>query len=139
MKLDEVRKLLDSWSWRLMSIIGKILVIKSLALSKFVHLFTTLPTPNDSFLKELETLFFSFIWDGKGDKIARKIIINDIENGGLKMTDIRSLAKALKISWIKKVWDVNYQADWKRLLISETKDHYHPWLVLLWKILSGGM
>ena len=77
-----------------------------------VHLFTTLPAPNDSFLKELETLFFSFIWDEKGDKIARKIIINDIENGGFKMTDIRSFAKALKISWIKKVWDVNYQADW---------------------------
>ena len=29
MKLDEVRKLLDSWSWRLLSIIGKIQVIKS--------------------------------------------------------------------------------------------------------------
>ena len=61
MKLEEVRKLLDSWSWRLLSIIGKIQVIKTLAISKFVHLFTTLPTPNDSCFKELETLFFSFI------------------------------------------------------------------------------
>ena len=43
-------------------------------------------------------------------------IINDIEDGGLKMTYIRSFATALKISWIKKVWDVNYQADWKRFL-----------------------
>ena len=49
MKLDEVRKLLDSWSWRLLSIIGKIQVIKSLAISKFVHLFTTLPSPNGYF------------------------------------------------------------------------------------------
>ena len=37
-KLDEVRKLLDSWSWGLLSIIGKIQVIKSLAVSKLVHL-----------------------------------------------------------------------------------------------------
>ena len=102
-KLDEVRKLLDSWSWRLLSIRGKIQVIKSLAVSKFVNLLTTLPTPNDPFLKELETLFFSFIWGEKCDEIARKTIINDIEDGGLKMTDIRSFAKALKISWIKKV------------------------------------
>ena len=87
-----------------MSIIGKIQVIKSLAVSKLVHLLTTLPTPDDIFVKELETLFFSFIWGGKGDKIARKTIINDIEDGGLKMTDIRSFAKALKISWVKKVW-----------------------------------
>ena len=104
-----------------MSIIGKIQVIKSLAVSKFVHLLTTLPSPNDLFLKELETLFFSFIWGEKGDKIARKTIIKDIEDGGLKMTNIGSFTKALKISWIKKVWDVNYQADWKRLLYSDRR------------------
>ena len=91
-----------------MSIIGKIQVIKSLTVSKFVHLVTTLPIPNDYFLKELEAVFFSFFGGGKGDKIARKTIVNDIEDGGLKMTDIRSFAKALK-----KVWDVYYQADWK--------------------------
>ena len=56
-KLDEVKKLLDSWFWRHLSIMGKIQVIKSPAVSKFVHLLTTLPTPYDSFLKELETLF----------------------------------------------------------------------------------
>ena len=134
-----------------MSIIGKIQVTKSLAAPKFAHLLTALPTPNDPFLKNLETLFFSFIWGGKRDKIARKTIINEIEDGGLKMTDIQSFAKALKISWIEKVRDVNYQADWKRLLYSDRlywndvwllikiKDHYHSWLVLLWKILSGGM
>ena len=110
-KLDEVRELLDLWSRRLSSIIGKIQVIKSLALSTFVHLITTLPTPNDSFLKELETVLFSFIWGGKCDKIARKIDFNYVEDGGLKMTDIRSFAKALKISWIKEVWDVNYHAE----------------------------
>ena len=81
-KLDEVRQLLDSWSWRLLSIIGKIQVIKSLAVFKFVHLFTTIPIPNEFFLKELETLFYLFIWGGKGDKVARKTIINDTKDGG---------------------------------------------------------
>ena len=57
MKLEEVRELLDSWSWRLMSIIGKIQVIKSLAISKFVHLLKTLPTPNDSCFNELKLSF----------------------------------------------------------------------------------
>ena len=112
-----------------LSIIGKIEGTKSLAISKFVHLFTTLPIPNDSSFKELETLFFSFIWGGKGVKIAREIIINDIETGGLKMTDFRSFAKALKISWIKKVWDVNDQADWKRLLISDRPYWNDVWLL----------
>jgi len=66
-KLEETRKPLDSWSWRLLSIIDKIEVIKSHAISEFIHLLTTLPTPDDSFLKKLETLFYSFIWGGKGE------------------------------------------------------------------------
>ena len=45
------------------------------------------------------------------------------------MTDIRSFAKALKISWIKKVWNVNYQADWKRLLISDHLYWNDVWLL----------
>ena len=45
------------------------------------------------------------------------------------MTDIRSFAKALKISWIKKAWDVNYQADWKRLLISDRLYWNDVWLL----------
>lgn len=128
-KLVEVRKLLDQWSWRVLSITGKIKVIKSLAVSKFVHLLTTLLTPNESFLKELETLFYSFICGGKDDKIARKTIINDIEDGGLKVSDIRSLAKALRISWIKNVWAVNHQADWKRLLFSNCPYWEDVWLL----------
>ena len=89
----------------------------------------SIPTPNDPFLKELETLLFSFIWGGKCDKMAKKTIINDIEDGGLKMTDIRSFAKALKISWIKKAWDANYQADWKRPLYSDRLYWNDVWLL----------
>lgn len=39
--------------------------------------------------------------------------INDIEDGGLKMSDIQLLTKALKISWIKRLGHLNYQADGK--------------------------
>ena len=101
-KLEETRKPLDSWSWRLLSIIDKIEVIKSHAISEFIHLLTTLPTPGDSFLKELETLFFSFILVGKGNKIARKTIINDMIEYQSSSIPHLLFAKGLKISWIKK-------------------------------------
>ena len=45
------------------------------------------------------------------------------------MTDIRSFLKALKISWIKKVWDVNYQAEWKRLLLCDHLYWEDVWLL----------
>ena len=45
------------------------------------------------------------------------------------MTDIRSFLKALKIFWIKKVWVVNYQADWKRLLLCDHLYWEDVWLL----------
>ena len=41
-------------------------------------------------------------WNGKDDKIIRYVMINDFGVGGLKMIDISSFNKSLKITWIKK-------------------------------------
>lgn len=113
-KFEEIKQLLESWSWRHLSIQGKIQVIKSLAVPKIVHLLSSLPSPDNNSFHQMETLFYSFIWSNKRDKIARKTIINTKENGGLKMIDIRTFDKALKISWVKKICDENFQADWKK-------------------------
>ena len=60
-------------------------------------------------IKEVNKLFFSFLWNGKGDKIKRDIIINDYSNGGLKMIDIQSFIKSLQAIWIKKYLDEENQ------------------------------
>ena len=104
-KSEEIRQLLDCWTWRHLSILGKIQVIKSLAVPKLVHLLTSLHSPTNNSFCQIETIFYSFIWGNKRDKIARKILINTIVNGGLKMIDIHTFDKALKISWVKKIWD----------------------------------
>ena len=87
---EEIRQLLDCCTWRHLSILCKIQVIKSLALPKFVHLLTCLPSPTSNSFHQIETIFYSFIWGNKRDKIERKILINTIENGGLKLIDIRT-------------------------------------------------
>ena len=105
-------------------------MIKSLAVRpKFVHLLTSLPSPTNKSFHQIETIFYSFIWGNKRDKIARKILINMIENGGLKMIDIRTFDKALKISWVKKIWDENYHADWKNLYVSASGYWKGVWLL----------
>ena len=53
-------------------------------------------------LKEVNKLFYTFLWNEKGDKIKRDIMINDYSNGGLKMIDIQSFNKSLKATWVKK-------------------------------------
>jgi hypothetical protein len=103
-KLKETKKLLEQWSKRSLSTLGKITVIKSLALSKFVYLFSSLPNPTEDFFKKLETYFFQFIWNKKPDKISRKTIIQDYQNGGLRAINVKLFCNAQKILWIKSVY-----------------------------------
>jgi hypothetical protein len=48
-------------------------------------------------LNDIEKIFYKFLWNGKKDKIKRSIIINEYEEGGLKMPNIQSFYKALKM------------------------------------------
>lgn len=83
----------------------KITVLKSLVASQLVYVLSPLHTN----VKAIKEVFYSFLWNGKGDKIKRDIIINDYPNGGLKMIDIQSLGKSLKATWIKKYSDEENQ------------------------------
>ena len=38
---------------------------------------------NHEVIKEINKLFFNFLWNDKGDKIKRMVMINDYPNGGL--------------------------------------------------------
>ena len=53
-------------------------------------------------IKEINSIFYNLLWNGKGDKIKRNVMINDYSQGGLKMIDILSFNKSLKATWIKK-------------------------------------
>jgi len=102
-KIKEIEDCIKVWKMRDLSIIGKINIIKSLASSKLIHAFSVMPNPSDNFFKELEKNLYSFIWNSKIDRIKRKTLIGDYENGGLKMIDITSQSKALKVKWLEKL------------------------------------
>ena len=118
-KFENIKNLLNTWSWRSLTMFGKMTVIKSLAIPKLVHLLRALPNPDEQFFKKLDKIIFDFIWNGKPDKIKRSIMYNSIENGGANLTHMRSFSKSLKIYWIKKSLDDEISADWKSLLIDK--------------------
>ena len=69
---------------------------------------------NEKVLKEI---------NGKGDKIKRNVVINDIAEGGIKMMDIFSFNKSLKATWIKKYLDINNRGNWKTLIDLELQQY----------------
>ena len=45
-KIDEIDKLLNNWTFRNMTVYGRIMVVKTLALSKITHLIQVIPNPD---------------------------------------------------------------------------------------------
>ena len=116
-KLEKVKEILRCWNYRRLTLIGKITVIKSLAVSQLVYLLSPLCS-NYKVLNEINDLLYTFLWNGKGDKIKQKVMINDFGLGGLKMIDISSFNKSLKITYLdnnnKGKWKIFFDKDLKK-------------------------
>ena len=72
-KLPEIQKLLNAWSKRHLTPLGKIAVIKSLVVSKITYLTMNIPDPTEGFIQELEKKLFDFLWNGKKDKMKEAL------------------------------------------------------------------
>ena len=95
-----------------MTLIGRITIIKSLALAKFVHLFLALPNPPGELVKNLEKIFYIFLWNSGPDRIKRTVIIKDVTAGGLRMININTFIKALHVLWLKRIIIQSENASW---------------------------
>jgi exonuclease III len=109
-KLLTLRKILSSWKKRHLTPYGRIVVLKSLVISRITHLFINLPDPAPDFLSELNNMCFTFLWEDKPSKINKKVACNTYENGGLKMIDIYSFLTTMKVTWLRKLKE---NSDWK--------------------------
>ena len=87
-KMTEMQKEINQWSKRDLTPFGKITVIKTLIISKIVHLLISLPSPSNKIMKEIDKMLYTFLWDGKPDKIKRSLAKQKMVNGGIGMIDI---------------------------------------------------
>ena len=105
-KIDEIQKLFESWKKRKLTIFGKVCVINTLAISKFLYTASILDYPEDQTIKLINKKIFQFIWNKK-DRIKRNTMIGSICNGGINLVDIDSKIKSLKAAWIRKIYFSN--------------------------------
>ena len=118
-KLLKIRNCLSCLEYRRLSLLGKIVVLKSLIASHLVYFLSPLPAKHAS-LDEINDIFYGFLWSGRGDRIKRDVMISDYKNGGFRL--IESFNKALKSTWVKKYLDNDNHGKWKLLLDSEIHD-----------------
>jgi hypothetical protein len=98
--------------------IGRITVIETLGLPIVVHILRVLPNPPVQVMIEIQHVFYKLLWDGKPDKIKRNVIINNYEEGGLKLPHIESFCKTLKMYCLLRLLDPMNMSPCKMLLLS---------------------
>ena len=84
---------------RQLTIEGKILIFKTLAISKIVHLALVTDVPFSK-IAQLEKMQKQFIWKNGNPKLKHTTLCNEYEPGGLKNVDIFSKITSLPFSWV---------------------------------------
>ena len=100
-RLANIEKFLNSYAKRKISLVGKITVIKSLAIPKLVYPMSVLPKLSEEMLNLLHKLFRKFIWGTSKPRMTLSQLEQDFVEGGLKLTNLFCLNDALKLAWIK--------------------------------------
>jgi hypothetical protein len=101
-KLRKVRNLLNMWKSRNISIKGKITFLNNKVIPMIMYTCAMLYTPSH-IIEQFDKLIFDFLWPHGKHHVQKYLIIQNIANGGLKMPDIDSRVKAIKMSWIKRL------------------------------------
>ena len=109
-----IKDTLNMGKWRGLTLLGRIQLIKSFVIPKILSKAAVIAVTDD-FIKEINSLIYSFIWKGN-DKIERAALINDIENSGLRMLDIQSMIHSQRVMVLKIYADKEHISSWKIIL-----------------------
>lgn len=86
--LDKVQAKLAVWQKRPLTIIGKIRLFNTLAVSLCVYKMMALGTPSKEFFKNIKQIGNRFVWKGKPPRVKYTKLVQPYMNGGLKLCDV---------------------------------------------------
>ena len=109
--IKKIENVLKVWKMRSLTLHGKIVIFKSLAISKIIYISHMSSVP-PIIISHLDKIHKDFIWDGKKPKIKHSTLIGNYDDGGLRDVDIVSKIKALQLSWLRRLHDKNFHP-WK--------------------------
>ena len=110
---DKIESNLRRWSRRSLSILGKILIVKTFGISQIIYLMQSMSLKN-AHIKVLNALLYKFIWNRNflaakaPERIKRTIVNTPIKKGGLGMLNIELLDDGLKMRSLGRLLESNH-------------------------------
>ncbi len=124
--IEKIKKLsykIKLWMARNLTMEGKVLIIKTFGLSQLIYNMQCYDF-KDSDIKNTERTIFKFIWSTSEnqngiDRISRAIMKNEYEHGGMKVTDVECLDRALKLRQYIRAQNTNHEISNIQQLVTE--------------------
>ena len=102
------------WKGRGLTIYDRTQIINSLLLPKLIYISSMFPVLEDV-IREANRIIFKFLWKGR-DRVKRNAVLNTYENGGLKVLDIETMVRSLRLTWLRSRLYSGEDAGWKSYL-----------------------
>ena len=111
-RIAKIKRLIASWEKRNLSIMGKIIVVKTFLLSQLIYFMQAFVIP-DKVLTEINRILFRFVWKKRDnnkkafEKVKRTVLCADYDQGGLKMIDIKQMQTSFLLQWVARLTSGN--------------------------------
>ena len=110
-KIQKLQTRLDMWNSQDLTIFGRAMLIKTLGLSQLIYSALNLDVPK-GIVEILEQNLLNSSGKKEKDKTKRSGLYQDLDNGGIRMTDFNIMFKALKLAWIPRLLLISDNNNW---------------------------
>ena len=114
----KIRNDIKSLRYQHRSMLGRILIVKTMLASLFVYKLTLLQSPMVAMMKNLDKEFYSYVWNNSFHKVAKNTMIMDTKDGGFKMLSVYLQEKSLKFRWLQRLVQDDNNCFWKFHVLS---------------------
>ena len=124
-KISSMNVRLRIWASRNLTLIGKILIAKSMGMSNLIYSISCKDCSTTN-IKVAQGHINKFIWNGKPAKIKHTTLIAEKDDWGLKAPDLLTMQKGLRLAWLARL--INNNA---HMIVEDLLDNYGGLKLLL--------
>lgn len=103
-RIAKIKHICSNWMNRNMSLRGKVTLVNALMASVMQYPCACTFTPTRVNV-EFKKIIVDFLWDKKRSKIAYNLMIQQIEDGGLKLADLDTRLDTIHLGLIRQIWN----------------------------------
>ena len=104
LSIAKMQQIAQTWHYRLLTLMGKIMIVNTLMASLFVYKMAVLPDLGKHQIDKIDQIIHKFLWGGKKKGSYKlDILRNPKKHGGLKLVNFETKQASLKLQWVHKI------------------------------------